>query len=146
MGRRSLTALALDPISQEDMTAMLAAVAPDLDAATVREIVGRADGIPLYAVEFLRMLVADGRLKEADGRYRATGELGHWPYPQSLRGLITARLDALPADDRRFLQDASVLGQSFGVGGLAAVLGRRRCRPGSSAAWTGSTRAAGVRN
>ncbi len=69
------------------------------------------------------MLVADGRLEEADGRYRATGELGTLAVPQSLRALITARLDALPADDRRFLQDASVLGHSFGVGGLAAVSG-----------------------
>jgi class 3 adenylate cyclase/tetratricopeptide (TPR) repeat protein len=128
-GRRSFTALALDPLSDEAMTTMLAAVAPDLDATMLGELVDRADGIPLYAVEFLRMLLADGRLEEKDGRYLATGPLGSLAIPQSLRSLITARLDALPPDDKKLLQDASVIGQSFTQAALEGMSGLAQSNP-----------------
>ncbi len=70
------------------------------------------------------MLLADGRLAEdPDGGYRAVGELGDLEVPDSLRSLITSRLDGLDADDRRIVQDASVLGQTFTVEPLADLTG-----------------------
>jgi tetratricopeptide (TPR) repeat protein len=105
------------------MREMLAALVPDLPAQALSAIVDRADGIPLYAVETVRMLLADGRLKALDGVYRPTGELGNLEVPESLRSLIAARLDALPPADRRLLQDASVLGQAFTLDALNALTG-----------------------
>ena len=96
----------------------------------MRSIVARADGIPLYAVETVRMLVADGRLAEGDGRYEPVGELGELAVPETLQALIAARLDGLDPADRALLQDAAVLGQSFTLAGLAAVSAARR-RPSS---------------
>ena len=120
--RRTFSALALDPLSDACMTEMLRAVVPDLPAEALAHIVARADGIPLYAVETVRMLLADGRLAESpDGGYRLAGELGGFEVPDSLRSLITSRLDAVDPADRRLIQDASVLGQTFGIGALAAL-------------------------
>ena len=63
-----------------------------------RSIVARAEGIPLYAVETVRMLVADGRLApREDGGYEPAGELGELAVPATLHALIAARLDALEA-------------------------------------------------
>jgi tetratricopeptide (TPR) repeat protein len=97
---------------------------PGLPEPTVAAIVGRADGIPLYAVETVRMLVADGRLREADGTYEVAGDLATLAVPETLTALIGARLDALEPIDRALLQDAAVLGQSFTVAGLAAISGK----------------------
>jgi hypothetical protein len=84
--------------------------------------VERAEGIPLYAVETIRMLVADGRLRPRDdGAYEPAGELGELAVPPTLHALIAARLDALEPGDRAMLQDAAVLGQSFTADALAVV-------------------------
>jgi class 3 adenylate cyclase/tetratricopeptide (TPR) repeat protein len=122
-GRRNFVALALGPLSDEAMRELLAGLVPGLPAATVRAILQRADGIPLYAVETIRMLVEDGRLAEDDGVFRPTGDLGELKVPDTLHALIAARLDALDPADRALIQDGSVLGQSFTVAALAAIVG-----------------------
>ncbi len=123
-GRRNFLALGLEPLDEAAMLELLAGLVPGLATATARSIVARADGIPLYAVETVRMLVADGRLRETDGRYEPVGELGELAVPDTLQALIAARLDGLPAADRAILQDAAVLGQSFTLAGLSAVTGQ----------------------
>jgi tetratricopeptide (TPR) repeat protein len=85
--------------------------------------VARADGIPLYAIETVRMLVAEGRLESVDGVYRPVGELGALAVPDTLTALIASRLDGLPTQDRALVADAAVLGQSFSANALAAVSG-----------------------
>ena len=84
----------------------------------------RAEGIPLYAVETVRMLLATGQLREESGAYVPVGDITTIAVPNTLTALIGARLDALDPVDRALLQDAAVLGQSFGSAGLAAVSGR----------------------
>ena len=84
-GRRNFLALGLEPLTSEAMRDLLAGLVPGLPESTVRSIVARADGIPLYAVETIRMLVSDGRLREVDGRYEPVGELGDLAVPETLR-------------------------------------------------------------
>jgi class 3 adenylate cyclase/tetratricopeptide (TPR) repeat protein len=122
-GRRNFVALALGPLSDEAMRELLAGLVPGLPASTVRAILQRADGIPLYAVETIRMLVEDGRLIEDDGVFQPTGDLGELKVPDTLHALIAARLDGLDTADRALIQDGSVLGQSFTVAALAAIVG-----------------------
>ena len=122
-GRRNFVALALGPLSDGAMRELLAGLVPGLPAPTVRAILQRADGIPLYAVETIRMLVEDGKLEEADGAYRVIGDLGQLQVPDTLHALIAARLDAVDPADRALIQDGSVLGQSFSVAALAALTG-----------------------
>jgi class 3 adenylate cyclase/tetratricopeptide (TPR) repeat protein len=120
---RNLARLELEPLTDAAMRELLAGFVPGLPAAAVDSILTRADGIPLYAVETVRSLVADGRLVHDGAVYRPTGELGALAIPETLRSLIASRLDALDATDRSLVADASVLGQTFSLAGLAAVSG-----------------------
>ncbi len=109
------------------MRELLAGLIPGLPEPAVRSVVARADGIPLYAVETVRMLAADGRLRDlGDGTFEPVGELGELAVPDTLHALIAARLDGLDPADRSLIADAAVLGQSFTVDGLAAVSGLER--------------------
>ncbi len=122
-GKRNFTSLSLEPLPETAMRALLAGLVPGLPESAVRAIVARADGVPLYAVETVRMLVAEGRLAEEDGVYRPIGDLANLAVPETLHALIASRLDALEPADRGLLQDASVLGQSFTPAALSAVNG-----------------------
>ena len=123
-GRRNFLALDLEPLNDEAMRDLLTGFVPGLPDVATRSIIARADGIPLYAVETVRMLVADGRLREREGGgFEPVGELGELSVPETLQALIAARLDGLDPADRALVQDAAVLGQSFTPAGLAAVAG-----------------------
>ena len=122
-GHRLLTAMPLDPLPEASMRELLAGLVPGLPDQAILAILRRADGIPLYAVETVRMLVSEGRVEAVDGAYRPTSALDDLAVPETLRSLIASRLDGLEPADRSLMQDASVLGQRFSNAGLAAVSG-----------------------
>ena len=122
-GKRTFTSIHLEPLPPEEMRRLLAGLVPGLPARNADAIVERADGIPLYAVETVRMLLANGQLVLEDGAYRPTADLDEIAVPQTLTSLIAARLDGLAAGDRALIEDAAVLGQSFTVAGLSATSG-----------------------
>ncbi len=120
---RNLTKLALEPLTDDAMRQLLDGFVPGLPEAAIQAILARADGMPLYAVETVRSLVASGRLQRDGAAYRPVGELGELAVPDTLRSLIASRLDGLDPADRSLVADASVLGQSFTPAGLTAVSG-----------------------
>ena len=120
-GKRNFVSLYLEPLPEAAMRELLAGLVPGLPPRATTAIVTRADGIPLYAVETVRMLVADGRLVLEDGAYRPSGDLSTLAVPESLTALIASRLDALDPGDRALVSDAAVLGQTFTITGLAAI-------------------------
>jgi class 3 adenylate cyclase/tetratricopeptide (TPR) repeat protein len=122
-GKRNFTSQYIEPLAEPQMRELLAGLVPGLPDVAVATIVGRADGIPLYAVETVRSLVADGRLKEQDGVYVPVGDLATLAVPETLTALISSRLDALEPADRSLIHDAAVLGQSFSAEALSAVSG-----------------------
>ena len=122
-GTRHLTRLALEPLPDAAMRQLLAGFVPGLPESAVATILRRADGVPLYAVETVRALVADGRLTREGDAYRPTASLDELGIPETLRSLIASRLDALDPVDRELIADASVLGQSFTLASLAAMSG-----------------------
>jgi class 3 adenylate cyclase/tetratricopeptide (TPR) repeat protein len=123
-GRRNFLALDLAPLDEPAMRELLNGFVEHLPEPAARSIVGRAEGIPLYAVETIRMLAVEGRLREIEGqRFEPAGELGELAIPDTLHALIAARLDGLDPAERALIQDAAVLGQSFTKAGLAAVSG-----------------------
>jgi class 3 adenylate cyclase/tetratricopeptide (TPR) repeat protein len=120
---RSFASVHLDPLPEPAMRQLLGGLVPGLPEAAVRTIVARADGVPLYAVETVRMLVTDGHLEQRDGAYVPVGELGSLAIPETLTALIASRLDALEPGERALIADAAVLGQSFTPAALSAVAG-----------------------
>ncbi|MBD0291704.1 MAG: AAA family ATPase, partial [Thermoleophilia bacterium] len=120
-GKRNFTSVYLEPLSDEAMDALLCGLAPGLPEELRARIRERADGIPLYAVETVRMLLDRGLLERAGDEYRPTGPVETLEVPETLHALIAARLDGLPPEERRLLESASVLGKSFTRRGLAIL-------------------------
>jgi class 3 adenylate cyclase/tetratricopeptide (TPR) repeat protein len=120
-GKRNFVSLYLEPLPEADMRQLIKALVPGLPETAVATIIARADGIPLYAVETVRMLVAEGRLIEEAGVYVPRGDLTTLAVPETLTALIASRLDALDETERRIVHDAAVLGQSFTLAALSAV-------------------------
>jgi class 3 adenylate cyclase/tetratricopeptide (TPR) repeat protein len=125
-GQRSFTSLHLDPLDAAAMRALLDGFVQGLPDAVTTSVLARAEGVPLYAVETVRMLVDRAVLVEDDGRYRVEGEIDSLDIPETLQALVASRLDALPGEQRALLQDAAVLGTNFLPESLAAVHGGER--------------------
>ncbi|MGH2408007.1 MAG: ATP-binding protein, partial [Candidatus Limnocylindrales bacterium] len=125
-GQRNFTSLHLEPLADADMRKLLDGLVPGLPTPAARAILERAEGVPLYAVETVRMLVADGSLLRDGDTYVPARPLDKLSVPQTLHALVAARLDALEVGDRTLLQDASVLGLSFTSAALDAVTGTAR--------------------
>jgi class 3 adenylate cyclase/tetratricopeptide (TPR) repeat protein len=109
-GKRNALTISLAPLS-EDETARLIAVLldrPVLPAEDQAVLLQRAGGNPLYAEEYARMLDAEPTLADV---------------PETLQGVVVARIDALPPAEKELLQQAAVLGKVFWTDALAAAFG-----------------------
>ncbi len=120
-GRRNSTALTLDPLDDPAMDALLDGLVPGMPLAGKSAIADRAEGIPLYAVETVRMLIDRDIVQPIDGVYRLVGDVGELSVPGTLHSLLAARLDALDPAERRLVADAAVLGSTFPAEALIAV-------------------------
>ena len=91
-----------------------------LPAAVIEQVADRADGVPLFAEELLRMLVDSRLLVEREDRYELTGPLSGAAIPGTLRALLTARLDRL-SRAKETAQLAAALGREFSLKVLSAA-------------------------
>ncbi len=120
--RPSWTAtITLASLNDEAMGELLAGLVPGLPDELVAKILARAEGMPLYAVETVRMLLDRGLLAQDGNRYVVTGEIGELEVPETLHALAAARLDGLTIAERSVVQDATVYGNSFTPAGVAAL-------------------------
>ena len=122
-GGRNATTLSLEPLSGAAMEELLTGFAPGLPEDLRTQILARAEGVPLYAVETVRMLLDRGLLAREGDVYRPTRPIEALDVPETLHALVAARLDGLAPEERRLLQDAAVLGKSFTKAGLVALSG-----------------------
>jgi class 3 adenylate cyclase/tetratricopeptide (TPR) repeat protein len=81
-----------------------------LPALSDEALLMRSGGNPLYAEQYARLVAEHGDNAEL-------------PVPETVQGIIAARLDALPAEEKNLLQNASVVGRVFWTGALAALSG-----------------------
>ncbi len=122
-GGHNVISLSLGPLNDAQMADLVTGTVPGVPDPAVTAIVERAAGIPLYAVELIRSLVAAGDLESEHDRYRVVGDLSELAVPDSLQAVIGARLDRFDPDDRDLIQNAAVLGQSFTVDALSRLTG-----------------------
>jgi class 3 adenylate cyclase/tetratricopeptide (TPR) repeat protein len=122
-GPRNSTSLFLEPLSDGAMDLLVRGYVPGLPEDVRTEIRKRAEGVPLYAVETVRMLLDRGVVERVGDEYRLVGSIDRFEVPESLHALISARLDGLSPDERTILQDASVLGKTFTRSALSALTG-----------------------
>lgn len=85
----------------------------------------KAEGNPFFVEEVLRMLIDQGTLERDGDGWRLVGEVSDLEIPDTLQGVLAARIDRLPEDAKRTLQIASVIGRTFQVRVLEEVLQRQ---------------------
>ena len=123
-GVRNATTIALEPLPDAAMGELLRGLVPGLPDEAIGAIVARAEGVPLYAVETVRMLMDRGQLiPEGDG-FRLERPIERIAVPETLHALVAARIDANDPEDRALLADGAVLGQSFTVAALGGMTGQ----------------------
>ena len=114
-GRRSFSAVFLDPLEPEDtsrLVSLLLEVAdlpPDLHA----RIVDRTGGNPFFVEEILRQLIDEGRILRDGEGWRAEAGLTAVQIPDTVQAVLAARIDLLGPDEKRALQAAAVVGRIF---------------------------------
>ena len=106
-GKLNATTLALAPLTNDETAQLLAGVlrTPVVSAETQAALLDRAGGNPLYAEQFAELYIERG----------STEELA---LPETLQGIIAARLDGLAVDEKGLLLDAAVVGKVFWTGAL----------------------------
>ena len=114
-GKLNATSILVEALGPEECGTLVANLLADdgVDAAVRARIAEAAEGHPLYAEEITGLLVDEGRLVLKEGGWVATSDLTDVPVPPTISALLAARLDRLPAGERRLLDLASVMGQIF---------------------------------
>jgi predicted ATPase/class 3 adenylate cyclase len=117
--RENALTLSLAALTDEETSALVNSLLEEsvLPERAQSALLARAGGNPLYAGEYVRMLVDRGLL--GPGTDGSPG--GELPLPESIQAIIAARLDALPAAEKALLQDAAVIGREFWAGALVAL-------------------------
>jgi class 3 adenylate cyclase/tetratricopeptide (TPR) repeat protein len=124
-GQRNSTTISLSPLSGPDTARLLSALLEQavLPAEVQAELLERAGGNPLYAEEFVRMLIDRDILQRHGSVLRIMAGKGGVPMPETVQALIGARLDTLSPQRKNLLQNAAVVGKLFWSGAVAAMAG-----------------------
>jgi class 3 adenylate cyclase len=124
----ALVEMHLEPLSETDSRDLVANLLeieslPD----RVREsILSRAEGNPFFVEEVIRMLIERGGIERHEDRWIANAEVASVDIPETLHGLLLARIDQLPDAAKQSLRVASVIGRQFPIRVLERVLGGTR--------------------
>ncbi|MCD6588105.1 MAG: AAA family ATPase [Candidatus Fermentibacteraceae bacterium] len=102
----------LSSSESRELTGKILKRVKNLPAELSELIVSNADGNPFYVEELVKMLVEDGVISQEDWTVNVHA-LSREKVPSTLTGVLQARLDTLPADERSLLQMASVVGRIF---------------------------------
>jgi class 3 adenylate cyclase/tetratricopeptide (TPR) repeat protein len=113
-GKVNSTSLLLEPLPDEACATLIENLLDRTVTTTVKERIARsAEGNPLFVEELVAMLVDDGSLRREAGRWVTTTDLSSLAVPPTIQALLDARLDRLPAEERRVLECAAVAGRIF---------------------------------
>jgi class 3 adenylate cyclase/tetratricopeptide (TPR) repeat protein len=124
-GRRNTSSVALDPLTAEESDALIRALlaVDDLPPSVHDRILERAEGNPFFLEEIVRRLVDGGLIEHVDDRWRATEGIEEVEIPDTVQGVLAARIDLLDATDKRIVQAAAVVGRVFWAGPVADLIG-----------------------
>ena len=120
----ALTEIRLEPLTLEDSRTLVSNLLriESLPAATRELVLAKAEGNPFFVEEVIRMLIDRGAIVQDGDRWIATELVAGIEIPDTVQGLLLARIDRLPPDSKRTLRVASVIGRQFGVSILERLL------------------------
>lgn len=121
----ALAEMHLRPLSDTDSRDLVANLLEieSLPISVRESILARAEGNPFFVEEVIRMLIERGVIERRADRWVATADVASVEIPETLHGLLLARIDQLPDAAKRSLRVASVIGRQFPVRVLERVLG-----------------------
>ena len=116
-GKLNAATVSVGPLSAQETAELIGALLERalLPAEIQTTLLARAGGNPLYAEQFVHMHLERGSEGSA--------------LPETVQGIIAARLDGLPDNEKTLLQDATVVGKTFWLSAAAAVAGVEPIRP-----------------
>ena len=120
----ALTEIRLEPLSLPESRTLVSKLLTieSLADDTRDSILARAEGNPFFVEEVIRMLIDRGAIVRDGERWVATDKVAEVEIPETLHGLLLARIDRLPQASKRTLRVASVIGRQFGVTILERLL------------------------
>jgi class 3 adenylate cyclase/tetratricopeptide (TPR) repeat protein len=120
-GLPNTTTLTLAPLSTSEATLLVGQLLGGrMPEDVANRIVDRAEGNPFFASELVVMMTEDGTLERRGDGWALTGELPS-ALPDTVQAVIASRIDLLPADQKRAIQDAAVVGRTFWSGAVARL-------------------------
>jgi tetratricopeptide (TPR) repeat protein len=121
-GKRNTSTVSIPALSPEETARLLGSLLDQtlLPAEVQTQVLARAEGNPLYAEQYVRMLQDRGFLVRGAGGWQLE-QRGELPLPETVQGMIAARLDALPPEQKELVQDAAVVGKVFWPAAIAAI-------------------------
>jgi len=119
--------VSLDELSPEASAEMVQAMLREGKAAPELNdlILGRAAGNPLFMEEFTRALLERGYIQRSNGHYVLAAQPSEIQVPETVQGIIGARIDRLEDRLKQTLQVASVIGRGFSFPILQTIIGAR---------------------
>ena len=114
----------LSPLSDSDAAQVIENLLgrAGLTARARTKVIAAAEGNPLFVEQLVSMLIDEGFIRLADGRWEATGDVDAIDIPPTIHALLAARLDQLPEDARAVVDPASVVGLVFAQAALEAIV------------------------
>jgi class 3 adenylate cyclase/tetratricopeptide (TPR) repeat protein len=110
----------LDPEHSSELLGNLLYV-EDLPESVRNLILQKSEGNPFFLEEIIRSLIDSGHIVRHNGHWRATREIVDVSLPDTLVGVLAARIDRLPEETRRVAQLASIIGRIFSYRVVKAV-------------------------
>ncbi len=124
-GHRTFSSIGLEPLSPQDAARLVALLldVDDLPTEVRNRILIRAEGNPFFLEEIVRGLIDQGLIVHDEGRWRAAGGIADVEIPDTVQGMLAARMDLLATPEKRTLQSAAVVGRVFWPGPVIELLG-----------------------
>ena len=123
-GRRNFSSIALDPLTEDESEELVQHLLTidGLPPSVHERILSRAEGNPFFLEEIIGSFVDEGHIVRTGDRWVAGSTIGDVVIPDTVQGVLAARVDLLEATERRVLQAASVVGRVFWPGPLRRLL------------------------
>ena len=114
-GKRNFSSIALDPLTPAETDRLIGLLLSieDLPTDAHERILARAEGNPFFVEEIIRHLIDEGRIIHEGGAWRGTAECGEVVIPDTVQGVLAARIDLLTPQEKRVIQTAAVVGRVF---------------------------------
>jgi class 3 adenylate cyclase/tetratricopeptide (TPR) repeat protein len=111
----SMEPMRLNPLSEKQATDLFTSImkTKDFDPNICKKIVSKAGGNPLFLVEMGEALKRQGLMVPEKSECPLKVPVHNIETPESIQGILAARLDALHPDLKHLIQLAAVIGEEF---------------------------------